>query len=104
MVRIKTLNMRIEETRDLLYSIYEGGMPYGDALASLTGIENSKYTRESARQLIADFINKFCSGKERKQHPLHTIPQDLANRLVEYLRTEMKGGSAKIYGDAPSVF
>jgi hypothetical protein len=93
--------MRIDEnTNEYIYNIYE----HGECHHSFRKLEiNNSYSRTQAREIISQFINKYCTIKDNR-HPVLELPPQLTRQLVELLQQDSKGEKVKLYPDPPSLF
>jgi hypothetical protein len=93
--------MRIDETTNqYIYNIYE----HGECHHSFRKLEiNNSYDRIRAREVITQFINKYCKIEDNK-HPILSLPPQLTRQLVELLQQDSKGSKVNLYPEPPSVF
>lgn len=92
--------MRIDEnTNYYLYCIYE----HGEFHHSCRKLEIKIEDRVKARELMTQFINKYCKAEDNK-HPLLTLHPQLTRQLIDLLQQDSKGGKINLYAEAPSVF
>lgn len=94
--------MRIDEhTNFTLRCLYEGGIDF-DNVCSLLEL-NKSYSRNKARELITNYINKFCKEEDNK-HPLLNLSPHQTRELVDLLQQDSKGVKINIFTDGSSIW